>query len=99
MAAKTVYVVVQKGIYRHAIVGVHTMFGLAKSDALEAIKTEPDDYHCYEVVAVPFDNWESEYNATDGRDAEQVVYRISRSRSDAAVGQYEYTHEDLSKVG
>lgn len=47
------YVVIQTGIYRHAIIGVWDDLELAKMGAEAAIAAEPDDYHHMQVVEMP----------------------------------------------
>ena len=46
------YVLVQRGVYRHTIFGVFDNLDLARSGAETAIAAEPDDYHQIEVVEV-----------------------------------------------
>ena len=52
-----VYVVTMEGVYRHNIMGVFQELEFAKNVAINAIKEEKDDYHCFEVrefdVGVP----------------------------------------------
>ena len=47
------YVVIQRGVYRHSVIGVWDDLALAKMGAEAAIAAEHDDYHQMEVVAVP----------------------------------------------
>lgn len=47
-----VYVVVQDGIYRHAIGGVRSKLGEAKALARRCIEKEPDEHHAWEVIPV-----------------------------------------------
>ncbi len=53
--ADTVYVVCRKGVnYRHELAGVFSGLECAIGVAAECISHEPDDYHTYEIVALPF---------------------------------------------
>lgn len=52
--ADTVYVVARKGVnYRHELAGVFTTRADAEQCAVRCIEHENDDYHTYEVVALP----------------------------------------------
>lgn len=48
------YVISQEGNYRHGLGGVYTSFEVAKEQARRACIAEPDDYHQWAVLAVPF---------------------------------------------
>lgn len=55
--ADTVYVVARKGVnYRHELAGVFTNGTDAEQCAIRCIEHENDDYHTYEVVALPLDH-------------------------------------------
>ena len=50
----TVYIVARKGVnYRHELAGAYFCRTAAESCAVECIKREPDDYHSYQVIALP----------------------------------------------
>lgn len=75
----TMFVIVQVGVYRHSIVAVTDTLDKAKSLAREAVKSERDDWHTYEVVKVAVDelvptvsedNYDKETYPFDG----EVVY-------------------------
>lgn len=44
------YVVVQSGVYRHAVVGVFPTLPVACSAGVTAARAEKDDYHSFEVL-------------------------------------------------
>lgn len=77
------YVISQEGVYRHGIGGVYTSFEVAKEQARQACIAEPDDYHQWAVLAVPFN---MPYRAptpetllSQGRGLERVVGRWRRA--------------------
>jgi hypothetical protein len=67
------YLITQEGVYRHGIGGVYTSFGVAKEQARQACIAEPDDYHQWAVVAVPFN---MPYRKPAGRDGTMGLERV-----------------------
>lgn len=48
-----IYVVIQSGVYRHAVIGVFEELDDAIAAGHEAVQTERDHYHCAEVLRCP----------------------------------------------
>jgi LDH2 family malate/lactate/ureidoglycolate dehydrogenase len=64
------YVVIQRGVYRHAIVGIWDSLEVAKQDAEKAIAMEPDAYHSMEIVETEL----NQIGAFDRVAGDYVVY-------------------------
>lgn len=54
------FVVIQRGVYRHGIVGVFDDLELAISNAKRACKEESDNYHNFEIVALETNSYKEE---------------------------------------
>ena len=53
--ANPVFVIIQRGVYRHRIVGIYHDEGEAVACADRALGKEPDSYHSMEIIRVPID--------------------------------------------
>jgi hypothetical protein len=78
-----IFIVVQRGVYRHNIVGASMALDGAIEVAVEALKTERDAYHRYEIVKCPVGKVDSGGGET--------VYEISR-KMNFKTGNYEYIY-------
>lgn len=54
------YLVIQKGVYRHAVIGLYSDTQSAINAALAAVESEPDHYHDAEVIRLSLDSTDSE---------------------------------------
>ena len=50
------FICIQKGVYRHAIVGCSESLETARGLAKGAIQNEPDHYHDVEIVEIQLDS-------------------------------------------
>ena len=50
-----VYVAIQQGVYRHAVIGAFTTLDAATAVGCEAVTAEDDHYHDVVVLACPLD--------------------------------------------
>ena len=80
-----VYIAIQKGVYRHNVLGTFTSMEAAAVQAKTSLKEEEDHYHNVEIVESELDEfgtpdkivetfkWIEKRNRNDGKDAEAVT--------------------------
>ena len=49
-----IYIIIKNGVYRHDLFGVFGDLVAAKTNAIHLARTCKDDYHTYDVIALPY---------------------------------------------
>ena len=70
-----VFVLVKKGMYIQAIMGVYSTRALALVDGWAAKEREPDDYHTFEIYEVPMGRLPNKSDLGDFNSFDVLTYK------------------------
>ena len=77
---RDIYLVIQRGVYRHDVVGAFSTKEFAIAAASDAARAESDHYHCFEILVCVIDTRTEPSRIGSDESMPLPVYVINRKK-------------------